>query len=117
MKVLMAFAVVGALAAMFGCGSSDATATQTVACLDGITVSPTSASLRAGDTLRIKATEPGCPFNPVPVTYMWSSSNAAVVAVDAGTGLLHAKALGNATITVQRANAPSDKGTVAVDVK
>jgi uncharacterized protein YjdB len=64
----------------------------------GVTVSPTSASVKAGLTTQLSATV--APSNATNQSVTWSSSNTAIATVNA-TGLVTGVAAGTATITVQ----------------
>src|SRR4051812_31282059 len=75
--------------------------------LKSITVSPSSASVVAGNSVQLTAT--ATPGNLSP-TYVWSSSNAAVATVSQ-SGLVSAIAQGSATIT---ASSGGVNGTSAI---
>lgn len=62
-----------------------------------VVVSPDSGSLQVGDTLQFSASG-GTP------PYSWSSSDANIASIDAGTGLLTALAIGSVQVTATDAN-------------
>ena len=66
-----------------------------------ITLSPSSASLTVGDTQQLTATI--SPSNATNKSVTWSSSNSSVATVSS-SGLVTAKSIGNATITVRTVN-------------
>ena len=79
-------------------GAKTATCTVTVGVpVTGVTLSQTSASLKVGETLTLKATV--APDNATDKSVTWSSSNTAVATVS--DGKVTAKAAGTATITVK----------------
>lgn len=81
--------------------SGAVSASATVAVQQAVTVvrvSPSSLALSGGDTARISATALDAQGNEVPdARFEWSSSDAAIATVD-GSGLVHAGAVGGATI-------------------
>ncbi len=81
----------------------------------GPSVSPAAATLSVGDTLRIHAAMPPCPFDTVHVSFSWESSNSAVAAVDS-TGLVRAVAKGVATIIASGVQAPAVQAAAAITV-
>jgi hypothetical protein len=84
--------------------------------LIGPTVSPASATLHPGDTLRVRASYSLCPAAPAP-SFRWRSSDTLIAVVDSLTGLVRARSLGQASII---ATALSDRalvGAMALQVK
>ena len=89
-----------------------ASCTVTVTTLiTSLTVSPTSKTLKTGETVQLTAT-----VNPADTTekVQWTSSNTDVATVN-DTGLVTAKAAGTVTITVKNANG-TKSATCVVDV-
>ena len=78
----------------------------------GVRLNKTSATLDYGEKLTLFATI--SPKNATNTVVSWSSSNASVASVD-GNGVVSAKAVGNATITVTTADG-NYKATCAVEV-
>jgi len=99
------------------CGASDHAAPRletTVAesCLIGMRVSPPSATLQVGDSLRAKATY-GCAGERALV--LWRSSDTSVATVGLVSGMIHARAaLGTATIIAVRVADTVEKGAMAL---
>ena len=83
-------------------------------CIGNATVSPASATLRVGDTLRARASLSSCSVAGRP-TVQWTTSNAAVARVDS-TGLVLARAQGLATIVASLSAEPAVKSAMAVNV-
>lgn len=65
--------------------------------IQGISVSPPSATLRAGDTLRFRATVTGLMGQDT--TIVWASSRPDVAGIDSMRGLAQALNVGSATLT------------------
>lgn len=63
----------------------------------GISVSPSSATLRVGDTLRFRATVTGLMGQDT--TVVWASSRADVAGIDSMRGQAQALSVGSATLT------------------
>ncbi len=82
------------------CGSVSASCSVTVVATpaESVTLSPTTASLKVGETVSLTATV--LPANATDKTVTWTSSNSAVATVDAN-GKVTAVALGDATITAK----------------
>ena len=78
--------------------------------VSSVTLSKTSAELIIGNTLQLTATV--SPSNATDKSVTWTSSNSTVASVSP-TGLVTAKAIGSAVITVK---AGSKSGTCAVTV-
>ena len=83
--------------------------TQDVA-VTGVTMSPTSLSLKVGETGSLTATV--APSNATDKTLTWKSSNTSVATVSNGT--VTAKTVGTATITATSNNGKSATATVTV---
>jgi uncharacterized protein YjdB len=77
----------------------------------GVTVAPENPSAMLGETLQLQATT--TPANATDKTITWLSSDPTVADVS-NTGLVTAKALGNADIIAVSADGPSGKTTVTV---
>ena len=89
----------------------------TVDCaLSAITVSPPSATLRVGDTLRANATVRQCEGLPASTTVRWRSSDTTTATVDSLTGLIQARAAGNATVIATLVVEPRSTGAMALHV-
>jgi uncharacterized protein YjdB len=85
--------------------------------LQGLTVSPASAAVFVGDTIRLTAHEPTCSGSTLPTTVGWRSSDSTFAAVDSLSGLVHARAAGNVTILAFQISDSSVKGAMALVVK
>ena len=79
-------------------------------------VSPPTATLRIGDTLRGAASLPPCQLNGLIPTWRWRSSDTSVAVVDSIAGLVQARALGSATIIATLQQLPSSVGAMALRV-
>lgn len=84
--------------------------------LIGPTVSPASATLHPGDTLRVHASYSPCPTGPAP-SFRWRSSDTVTAAVDSLTGLVRARTPGQATVVATLLSEPTLKGAMALQVK
>ena len=95
---------------MFICACS-AEGTKSVQAPDCITVgpqvTPASATLHPGDSVKGTANVPPCQYDNVVVTFRWRSSNPSVAVVDSIAGLVRALDTGRtsiiASLTVNRA--------------
>jgi uncharacterized protein YjdB len=87
-----------------GANGKTATCLVTVSAVEvtGVTVSPATLDLNVGDILTLTATV--VPENATVKTVTWSSNAPDTVEVDASTGEVTAKAVGEATITATTAN-------------
>ncbi len=89
-------------------------------CLSGPRVSPGSATLVVGDTLRLVAypAPAGCGSTvAAPIgTFGWHSSDAATATVDSLTGIVRARAAGSVTIITFPLSNPTVKGAAAITV-
>ena len=109
-----------ALLAVAGCRSqTDASAVDAPSdCLIEPTVSPASATLHVGDTLRVSVSTKACANQTAPnlSPYVWSSSDPSVAKVDASSGLV--LALGDGSVTIVATSAPdaSVKGAMALRI-
>lgn len=105
--------------AVIACGSSSPTAQakqQEVDCiLRGTTVTPPSATLHAGDTLRAKATSSSCGGATATYQVRWSVSDTSIVTVDT-TGLVLARKQGTATVIAKSTQDPSVSGAMVAVV-
>ncbi|MEO7086327.1 MAG: Ig-like domain-containing protein [Gemmatimonadaceae bacterium] len=94
--------------------ATDAT-TQTQSCiLLGVRVSPSAATLHAGDTLRAHAVPGACSTGVV--SFLWSTSDSAVAAVESSSGLIHGISKGLTTVIARDAHDTTDKGAMVVQV-
>jgi Big-like domain-containing protein len=84
--------------------------------LIGPTVSPPSATLHPGDTLRVRASYSPCPSGPAP-SFRWRSTDTLIAMVDSVTGLVRARSLGQASIIATAVSEPALRGAMALDVK
>jgi uncharacterized protein YjdB len=83
-------------------------------CVLGVSVTPASATLRSGDTLRLSATG-GCTNEPA--VWRWSSSDTLKATVDSLSGLVRANSVeGAATITATLASERTVKGAMLAQV-
>jgi uncharacterized protein YjdB len=102
-----------------GCSTSSApksAGTTTDCTLQSITVSPPSATLHVGDTLRGIAQTPSCRSNQMVETFWWRTSDTSVAAVDSVAGLLRAKHTGTATVIATATSNPAILGAMALVV-
>lgn len=85
----------------------------TTGCLSLMIVSPASATLAIGDTVRIHASA-GC--SPTPFTqFTWRVSDTTVAAVDNG-GLVRGVGKGTATVIASAVQSPNVQGASAITV-
>ena len=92
--------------------AADSTPCTTV----GPKVSPSSATLHPGDTLRASASLYQCrPGDPVG-TFRWLSSDTSVASVGATSGLIQARKGGTATISAAAVQDPNVKGAMLLFV-
>jgi hypothetical protein len=118
LSALAAVAVAGLLMTM-SCGRSDRAATDPtfdLGCtLVGPRVSPASATLHTGDTLRVSATETTC-TGTAPAGVQWTSSDTSVATVGPASGLVRAHGHGTAAIIASDLRDVSIKGAMALTV-
>lgn len=79
-----------------------------------VTVSPTTWSLKAGQTKTLTASALDAANNPTSTTYTWSSANPNIATVDPTTGLVTAKTIGDVVITATSANNVKGSATITV---
>ena len=109
--VLTAGALFGALA----CGASGAPDANVVAPPSqaaGLTVSPASAMLRIGDTLRFALPRIACDLTSA----RWVAGNPSVLSVDPLLGLATARDVGYSTVQIQQPGCGQTVGPSAVSV-
>jgi len=78
--------------------ASTPTNTPAIDCSGTVSVSPSSATLHLGDTLRAVAKDTPCPAGPSTATFRWRSSDTTIANVDSIAGLVRARSIGHATI-------------------
>lgn len=102
-----------------GCGH-DATSVPIISLPDcGVfspTVSPLTATLRVGETVRVTGAVKPCEGLPRATRFRWQSSDELTASVDSITGLVHARLPGTATIVGTLVVDPSLKGAMVVSV-
>jgi len=108
---------IACLAIVVACAPSDSPLTQSgtqliEGCIAGPTVSPASATLHPGDTLRATASKVSCTGEPL--RYRWTSSDSTIAMVDADAGLIHAVKPGSVSIIATQTDKPAVKGAMAV---
>ena len=81
-----------------------------------ITVSPASATLHPGDTLRVRASNSPCQTGPAP-SFRWRSSDTVTAVVDSLTGLVRARSPGQATVVATLLSEPTLHGAMILQVK
>jgi uncharacterized protein YjdB len=82
--------------------------------LIGVRVSPSSITMLVGDSASLAATPGSCA--PASFSVKWQSSNSAVVSVDSARGVVHALAVGQASVTAKEVADPAVSGSAAVQV-
>jgi len=82
--------------------------------VEGPTVSPSSASVHTGDTLRAQVRYTPCPAGPV-LAFRWRSSDTAVAVVDS-SGLIAARSAGQATVIASEEVNPQVEGALVLQV-
>jgi uncharacterized protein YjdB len=84
---------------------------------DRLAITPTSAVLRVGDTLRLSAALPECVVVTRPQRVLWIASDTAVVSIDTA-GLVRARKSGTTTVIATAApdSTTIQKGAMAVTV-
>jgi hypothetical protein len=109
---------IACLALVATCGPRDTALpqeqTQPIACLLETRVSPPSATLHPGDTLRAAATAGGC--TGATVRFRWTSSDSTVATVNTDAGLIRAVKVGSVTITATQTDKPTVKGAMFLQV-
>lgn len=95
--VIVALACAGVVA----CRAKASTAPPVVVCAGGLgaSVSPVTATMTVGDTLRLSASIAGCIAGSVPNQWHWRSGDVAVASVDSLDGLVTARAAGTDVVT------------------
>lgn len=89
---------------------SSENATCTITVNGTLSISKTNVSLTKGETLQLTATK-----TPTNMSVAWTSSNTSVATVS-NTGLVTAKGVGTATITVANVADPAEKATCTITV-
>jgi len=115
MKVVLVSSLLFATA---GCGH-DATSIPIAVPNCGVfspTVSPTTATLRVGETVRVTGTVKPCEGLPRATRFRWQSSDVLTASVDSITGLVQARLPGTATIVGTLVVDPDLKGAMVVSV-
>ena len=82
----------------------------------GASVSPTTATLRVGGTVRVKASMTPCEGLPAIPVFRWQSSDTLTATVDPVTGLVHARRPGTASIFATLVGFPDVGGVMALVV-
>ena len=104
--------------AIAGCGH-DATGVSIALPNCGVfspTVSPSTATLRVGETVRVIGTVKPCEGLPRATRFRWQSSDVLTASVDSITGLVHARLPGTATIVGTLLVDPDLRGAMIVSV-
>src|SRR5215831_6828122 len=118
LSALLAVAVAG-LVGVVSCAEPERSATEPtpeVGCaLIGMRVSPGSATLLPGDTLRIRATETPCSGITTAVVVRWKSSDTTVATVSSD-GLVRARTIGVAAIIATAVADAADQSAMALSV-
>jgi len=100
LSALAAGVVAGLMAT--ACGGSEKLATDpaaSVGCvLNGLSVSPSTATLHPGDSLRVVLNYTPCFGEPTTIAVRWRSSNISIATVGDTSGLVRAYSRGQATI-------------------
>jgi uncharacterized protein YjdB len=108
-----------ALVVMLVAGCRHTSAPQAGSSVDctaqGPTVSPASATVHPGDTLRANARQNPCPLDQT-TTFWWKTSDTSVATVDSVAGLVHAKAIGRTTILAIVTANPQITGAMVLTV-
>lgn len=107
------------LAALAGCRSEASMPEQVTLCgLVGATVTPSSASLSVGDTLRFRASSSSGGCTPRgPFIFSWHSSNVSIATVDSISGLVTARSAGTATIVAAATTDAAFAAAAVIQVK
>jgi uncharacterized protein YjdB len=79
-------------------------------------VTPPSATLHPGDSLKEAASFAACPYDGVVATFRWRSSNTGVAIVDSMAGLVRAVDTGSVTIIATVTENPAVQGAAALTV-
>jgi len=110
----------GFAASIAGCHSRADFPTAAIGsdCLQLPIVSPASATVHVGDTLRVSVSTRICPGQPSPTLapYAWTSSDSSVARVDAASGLLLGLRSGAVTIIAYSVAVPSVKAAMALQI-
>lgn len=115
MRLIRSMMVVAGVAAMVGCKGAASTAAQGL-CTGtqeavGPSVSPSSVTVRVGDTVRFSATSHStcAPWNS-PTQWRWSSGNVVRMTVDSLSGLATARDTGTVVIVATSVLDPTVSG-------
>lgn len=82
--------------------------------LSGPTVTPATATLHVGDTVRATVALTPCQGIPTPAVFLWRSSDTLRASVDSITGLVRARRSGGATIVASLVIEPAISGAMAL---
>ena len=113
---------IGCLIAMAACRTTEVTREDPDPPIDCITIgrpalSPETAKLRLGDTLRVTANMGTPPCGPLIIPeFRWSSSDTSIAAVDSIAGLVRARKQGITTIIARVALDRTLAGAMVVEV-
>jgi hypothetical protein len=86
-----------------------------VVCREAV-VSPASATLHVGDTLRASATRSGCSTAQGVLQFRWLSQDTSVVRVDSLSGLVQARKQGITVVVASDVSNPSVKAAMVAQV-
>jgi len=102
------------------CRGSEGTGTDDGVHVDctllAVSLSPSTATLRPGDTLLVTATRHFCGA-PTTTRFRWLSGNTLVADVDSLSGLVRARDVGTTAIIVTDANEPTLKAAMSLRVE
>jgi uncharacterized protein YjdB len=97
--------------------ASTTTNAPTIDCIVAtVSVSPPSATLHLGDTLRAVAKDTPCPAGPSTATFRWRSSDTTIANVDSIAGLVRARSIGHATIIGTESGSQGVQVAMALEV-
>jgi len=113
---LVAATLAVALVACDTAGSTPRIASTGPSCNDltGVRVSPATITMVVGDSASLTASPGNCVTASFSVK--WQSSNSAIVSVDSAKGVVHALAVGQASVTAKETADPTVSGSAAVQV-
>ena len=115
-KMKLTIAIIAAATVLVACQVNDTTQVASIRECVNPTITPASASLAAGDTLRVHASPLFSCNGAGPLLAYWHSNNTAIATVDSASGLVTARSVGTASIVIVAAIDPAVASAMVVRV-